>query len=128
MKKLIGMGLVAFGAAFMTGCVATALPPIDRRVTVAESLWYDVQVTDVRCARGGSDHLTFQANVVNLTSHELWLDWKVVWLDADGIEIDSVVNTWQSMAIAPKDIRGMKGTAPHPNAADMRFYVRPVQR
>ena len=40
------------------------------------------------------------------------------------MEIDSVVSTWNDAAIQPYDIKGLKGTAPRTNAADMRFYVR----
>lgn len=127
MKKLFGIGMLALGA-LCAGCVATSAYPPDRRVTVAENITGDVYVTDVRCAKGAGDHLTFQANVVNLTSRELGVDWKVVWLDGDGIEIDSIVSTWSSMALAPKDIRGLKGTAPRPDAADMRFYLRRTVR
>ncbi len=121
------MGMIALGATF-AGCVATQVYPVDRRVTIAENITGDVYVTDVRCTKGGSDHLTFQANVVNLTAREQWVDWKVVWLDAEGMEIDSIVSTWSNAAIAPKDIRGLKGTAPHPAAADMRFYLRRTVR
>lgn len=127
MRKLMGVGLLALGA-LCTGCVATHVQPVDRRVTIAENIAGDVYVSDVRCAKGTSDHLTFQANVVNLTSREQWVDWKVVWLDAAGMELDSIVGTWSSAAIAPKDIRALKGTAPRPDAADMRFYLRRTVR
>ena len=127
MRKLMGIGLLALGAV-CTGCVATHVQPVDRRVTIAENILDDVFVTDVRCAKGTSDHLTFQANVVNLTSREQWVDWKVVWLDAAGMELDSIVSTWSSAAIAPKVIRALKGTAPQPAAVDMRFYLRRTVR
>ncbi len=123
MKKMIAaFGLVA--AILVTGCVSTALPPMDRRVTIAEDLGTSVFVTDVRCAKGTSSYATFQANVVNNTSHDLGVEWKVVWLDANGITIDSLVSTWNSMMLSPKAISALKGTAPRPDAADMIFYVR----
>lgn len=124
MKRM--MMLCAFAALCVSfcGCVSTPYPPPDRRVTIAENISGDIVISDVRCTKGRSDHYTFQANVVNVTSHELWLDWKVVWLNAEGMEIDSIVNTWNSAAIAPKDIRALTGTAPLPEAVDMRFYVR----
>lgn len=127
MKKMLVYGAVALCAAF-AGCVSTPYPPIDRRVTIAENISGDIVVSDVRCTKGKTDHFTFQANVVNVTSHELWLDWKVVWLNAEGMEIDSIVSTWSSAAIAPKDIKALTGTAPHPDAVDMRFYVRRTVR
>lgn len=111
-------------AAISCGCVATNLPPADRRVTIAEDLGTDVFVTDVRCAKGGGSYATFQANVVNNTSHDLGVEYKVVWLDSDGVTIDSLVSTWNKVVLAPKDVQALKGTAPRPAAADMLFYVR----
>ena len=123
MKKLM-MLMLAAAAAFMTGCVATPVPPMDTRVTIAPDLGHKLYVTDVRCTKGSSDFLTLQVNAVNNTDPELRVQWKVVWLDPEGIEIDSVVSSWNSLALQPFEIRGLKGTAPTTNAADMRFYAR----
>ena len=116
--------LVSVLAGLVVGCVSTNVPPMDRRVTIAEDLGTSVYVTDVRCAKGASSYATFQANVVNNTSHDLGVEYKVVWLDADGITIDSLVSTWNKIMLAPKDIQALKATAPRPDAADMLFYVR----
>jgi len=123
MKVLMAIAGIA-AAILTTGCVATSLPPVDRRVTIAEDLGTSVFVTDVRCAKGTSSYATFQANVVNNTSYDLGVEWKVVWLDADGVAIDSLVSTWNKIMLPPKDIQALKGTAPRPDAADMLFYVR----
>ncbi len=127
MKRLLAMlGMAA--ALVLTGCVSAPLPPMDRRVTLAENLGCDLYVTDVRCAKGTSAHCTFQANVVNNTSRELWVEWRVAWLDANGIEIDADSLVWSSVAVAPKEVRALQDVAPRPDAADMRFYVRRMRR
>lgn len=118
------MATVCCASVFMSGCVATNIPPMDRRVTIAADLGTKVYVTDVRCAKGKSDYSTFQANVVNNTSRDLGVEWRVVWLDEDGITIDSLVSTWDKVMLAPNDIQALKVTAPRTDAADMRFYVR----
>ena len=123
MKKLfVVLGLAA--AALLTGCVATNLPPMDRRITIAEDLGCDVFVTDVRCAKGNSSYATFQANVVNNTWGDLGVEWKVVWLDADGVAIDSIVSTWNKLMLPARDVQALKNTAPRMDAVDMLFYVR----
>lgn len=122
MKMIAPLLIVA--ASLVGGCVSNPVPPMDRRVTLAEDLGEDIYVTDVRCTRGRSDYYTFQANVVNNTHSNRGVEWKVQWLDADGIEIDSVVSSWKSIVIPPNDIKGLKGTAPNRDAADMRLYVR----
>lgn len=123
MRKLY-MPIFAAIAAIMTGCVSTPIPPMDTRVTIAPNLGQKMYVTDVRCAKGNSDFLTLQVNAVNNTRSELRVQWKVVWLDSDGMEIDSLVSSWNSLALQPHEIRGLKGTAPRVDAADMRFYAR----
>lgn len=126
MKKLM-MIILAAGASALIGCISSPVPPMDSRVTIAPNLGAKLYVTDVRCAKGTSQYLTFQANVVNNTDSELRVQWKVQWLDPDGMEIDSLVSSWNSVAIQPFDIKGLKGTAPRANAADMRFYVREME-
>ena len=111
-------------AILLSGCVATNVPPPDRRVTIAEDLGTKVYITDIRCAKGASDYATFQANVVNNTSSDLPVEWKVVWLDVDGVAIDSLVSSWNKLMLAPNDIVGLKNTAPKVDAADMLFYLR----
>lgn len=118
------LALAALGAAAMCGCVATNVPPPDRRVTIAEDLGTSVFITDIRCAKGAGDYATLQANVVNNTSRDLGVEWKVVWLDAEGVAIDSIVSTWNKLMLAPKDVVALKNTAPRADAADMMFYVR----
>lgn len=111
-------------AILLSGCVATNVPPPDRRVTVAEDIGTKVYITDIRCAKGASDYATFQANIVNNTSSDFAVEWKVVWLDADGVTIDSLVSSWNKLMLAPNDIVGLKNTAPTVDAADMLFYLR----
>jgi len=122
MKSLIAFAAVA--VLCFSGCVSNPIPPADRRVTVAEDLGTDVYVTDVRCVKTAGGYLTFQANVVNNAGGDLGVEWKVQWLDADGLEMESVVSSWNKVMIAAKDIKGLQGTAPSQTAADMRFYVR----
>lgn len=108
----------------MSGCVSTHTPPPDRRVTIASELGDDLWITDIKCAKMASDHYVFQANVVNNTRSILMLQYRLAWLDANGIEIPSVQGRWQRFSVAPKDIGGLRAVAPTPNAVDFRFYVK----
>jgi len=124
-KKLI-MSLAA--AVAFAGCVATNVPPVDRRVTIAPDLGTSVYITDVRCVKGSTGIYAFQANMVNNTSSDLAVDWKLSWLDADGVEIDSAVSTWRSRMLQPFEVCALKGSAPTSAAVDMMFYVRKARR
>ena len=124
MRKSVKTMMIGVASAVLAGCVSTPMPPQDTRVTVAEDVRRDLYVTDVRCSKGNGEFYVFQANVVNNSRQELALEYKVQWLDRDGIAIDSIVSGWQKALVAAKDIRGLKATAPRRDAADMRFYVR----
>lgn len=124
MKKLVGIVMAGVASVVLTGCVSAPLPPLDTRVTVAEDVRRDLYVTDVRCSKGNGEFYVFQANVVNNSRTDIALEYKVQWLDRDGIAIDSIVSGWQKALVAAKEIRGLKATAPRRDAADMRFYVR----
>ncbi len=120
---------VAALALFGAGCASTPYYPMDTRVTVAENLGRDIYVRDARCAKiQGSAFATFQATVVNVSHHTVNVEWKVEWMDASGFAIEGLVSTWQRAAIAPMDHCALKGVAPHPDAVDMRFYVRRLTR
>ena len=114
-------------AGLMVGCVATYVPPMDRRVTIAENLGTSLFVTDVRCVKGSSQFYTFQANVVNNLAHELWVEYKVVWVDANGMAIEPNA-VWRQTALMPKEVKALQATAPRPDAVDMLFYVRRMVR
>ena len=121
MKKLAFALLAAYAAA-LTGC--STLPPEDTRVTIAADVAGDVVVSDIRCPRNQAGFLTFQANVVNVRSGDRGVEWKVAWLDADGVEIGTLLSSWNKAMLAPNEIKGLKATAPRPDAADARFYLR----
>ena len=120
MKKLLIAALAVAG--LFSGC--STLPPADMRVTIAADVAGDIVISDIRCPRNQAGFLTFQANVVNVRSGDRGVEWKVVWLDADGVEVDSLVSSWNKVMLAPNEIKGLKATAPRADAADARFYVR----
>lgn len=133
MNKL-ALALLSASAAALSGCIAppqisaAGAAPADTRVTVAPNLYGDVVVTDVRCVKGASGILTFQANVVNNCASPLAVEWRVQWLDQNGVEIDSLVSSWNARMLHPHDVCGLKGTAPGADAADMRIYVRKCKK
>lgn len=120
-RRLMMFGLLA---SCFAGCVSYHTPPLDRRVTVAPEMGTAIWVTDVRLSRVGSQQSTLQANVVNNTDGVVRMKYKVVWLDGTGTEINSVVSTWLPISAAPRDVVGLKSTAPSPMAVDFRLFVQ----
>ena len=113
------------GMLALAGCVSRApVPPCDTRVTLAPNVQDDVYVADVRAVRNAAGFMTMQADVVNCTGRPRAVDWKTVWLDGEGVEIDTLLSTWDGLMLNPQEIRGLKSTAPNPGAADFRLYLR----
>ena len=133
MKKTM-LAALAGAAIVLAGCISPPQNNIDRnapadsRVTVAPDIGGDIVVTDVRCAKGSGSCLVFQANIANACGCALPAEWRVQWLDADGIEIDSTVSTWSARMLQPYELCALKATAPTAAAADMRFYVRRMKQ
>jgi len=127
-KGFFSLGMLAVAVltlAFLgTGCVVSPVRYSDSRVTVASELGRKVWVTDVRLLPGEGSHRTLQVNVVNSTRDVTRLEYKVVWMDATGLEIPSVVSTWQADSLSGLEIRNLRATAPSPQAVDFRFYVK----
>jgi uncharacterized protein YcfL len=118
---MISLFVISIGM-FLYGCSTVRV--YDKRIIVSEDIESDIHVVDVRCVKSNSNYNTIQANVKNLTSAELPLQWKVVWFDINGIEIDSITSTWNDYAIQPGDIKALKHTAPSLDAIDARIYIR----
>lgn len=110
-------------AVMACGCVSQR-PAGDCRVTVAPDLGDEVQVADVRLQKGQSLHYTMQANVVNNSASLVSVEYKTVWLDAEGVEIPTVMSDWARSSIRPRDIVALQSTAPDESAVDFRFYVK----
>ena len=127
MKKLCFLAITLL--MFMgIGCVHNPVPPVDARVTLAPGIGSSVYVTSVRCTRNQAGYCLFQANVVNNSRKIARVEYKVQWLDEAGMEIESVVSTWQNMAIQPGEIKGLSAVAAGKEAVDFRFYLRPFRR
>ena len=125
MNKQAVVSVIAL-AAVLAGCrdkgasstqapemVANAVPMVEVAGAVRENVPQDAVYSS-----------TVQANAVNNTAGDYAVEWKVVWLDADGLAIDSVVSTWNKRMIAAKDVVGLTSTAPCREAVDMMFYLR----
>lgn len=122
MRRLFAIATMVVAAAALSGC--STPPPVDKRVTVAADVADDVVVRDIRSPRNQSGFLTFQANVENVRSGDRGVEWKVAWLDADGIEIETLLSSWNKAMLGPNEVKGLRATAPRPDAADMHFYIR----
>ena len=128
----VHMGLLAGCLGVLAvGCTSSAVStahPVDCRVTIAADLADDMTVAGLRCVRNPGGYLEMQANVVNNLANDRGIEWRIVWLDANGIELPSAVSNWTKRMVAPKDFAEVKCVASSLQAVDFRFHLRRLRR
>ena len=122
--KVYWLGVVALACLIQSGCVATQVSPVDRRVTIAPDITGSIVITDIKMAKPNSDGYVLQANVVNNLGSIVKLKYRVVWLDSAGIEVPSTNAYWADLSISPRDIQGLRAVAPSQGAVDFRLHVK----
>ncbi|MBR4170252.1 MAG: YcfL family protein [Kiritimatiellae bacterium] len=123
-KEFIRGLLVVGTAGTLAGCLSPLQnPPLDPRIIVADNIKGQLVVNDVRVAPGLSDHLTIQATVQNVTRSVLPFKYRVIWVDDDGIQFDSLVSSWQFASIMPQGITSFKVTSPRADVRNFRLYI-----
>ena len=126
MKKfLLSVSLLML---LVSGCAHNPIPQADARVKLVGGLGSSVYVSDVLCVRNQAGYCLLQANMVNNSKKQARVEYKVQWLDGTGMEIESLVSTWQMIAVQPGEIKGLSAVAPNKEASDFRFYARPFGR
>ena len=125
MKRMMLFSLLA-AVCLLAGCGSTKVQ--DPRIIIDGSVSRYIDVDNVRCFKNESGFPVFYADVTSLYRKELAIEWKVQWLDANGIEIESAVSTWQKNAIASHDIKGIRNVAPSKEAVTMRVYIRKLNK
>ncbi len=71
----------------------SALPEL-KRVYMSSSLSKSLNVVSINQAKANEDLLKIQVNLENLTKQALNLNYKIEWMDADGIVINDSSAVW----------------------------------
>ncbi len=96
--------------------------PIYKRVVVNNtSLGRDIGVIDTRVAQAG-DILQAGVTLESKTGSTLALQYKFVWIDAKGFEVNPDTGTWKPLTLYGRETRQLQGVAP--NAAAIEFMLK----
>jgi len=127
MKKMTAFFCIVccLSALFLSACAST---PKDPRVSFGPGIGSDLTVYGINFSRNGANYPTCQLNIRNNTAYPYPIEWKTAWLDEGGMECDGVTNTWQKIAIQPREVKGVKNTSMSTQAKDVRIYIRKMQR
>lgn len=121
MKK--SLALIPVLALAMAGC-ATSRVEADPRVAIDPSASSLVEVLTVDYGESKTGSPTVTAAVRNKTSSVRRLEWRIVWIDANGRPDDSLLAAWKRFTLDPREIADLHSTSPRPDASGFRFEVR----
>ena len=118
--KIVGIALFLM---LLVSCAS--LPPVDSRITMTDGLQRKIAVTNlVFTDETAAGLYVIQADFENLTSKELPLEWKVQWLNDQGLEVETLMASWRKVTLAAHETKGMKAIAPTMDAVQWRMLVR----
>lgn len=112
-----------------TGCISSASTTVEKSggtyKVVANSMILNnhFKVTE-RNFRRVNGFAEAQVRGYNASKKDIQLEYRFVWLDADGFELDSESTPWKPLALAAKQEAFMTDIRPIPEATDFLLAVR----
>lgn len=131
--RITSLILAGWIAAGMAGCISSAHTQVEKRgaeytVTV-NSLILDnhIRVTE-RSIRRANGLLEAQVRGQNVSEKDVQFEYRYIWLDKDGVAMDTEVSTWKPLALHAKETAFMTGVSSSPEATDFLMSVRFVHQ
>jgi uncharacterized protein YcfL len=130
---MYGIPGVVLAMALMGGCLSSAPTTVEKQGSeykvIANSLLLNNHIRVVeRSTRLVNGLLEAQVRGLNLKGRDVQFEYRFVWLDKDGIRLDTEMTTWKPLALHAKEVAYMAGLAPSPEAADFLMAVRFAQQ
>ncbi len=131
--RFYGMLGVVLALALGGGCVSSAPTTVEKQGSeyrvVANSLLLNNHIRVVeRSTRLRNGLLEAQVRGQNVKNKDIQFEYRYVWLDQDGIRIDTQMTVWKPLALHAKEVAMMNGIAPTPEATDFLMAVRFAQQ
>ncbi len=143
MKNKISLFLVSFSLfILLSGCGTTnpvhqttkkdpsdtsSIPDL-KRVFMDGGLERDVEVVSINQGKVNQNLLRIQVNLKNLTKKSMNLNYKVEWMDQDGIVIEDSSATWLSLYVRGAEIVAVQSVATSPNAKNFWLKLQRAKR
>ncbi|NCC60132.1 MAG: DUF1425 domain-containing protein [Verrucomicrobiae bacterium] len=124
--SIAGAILIAVMAA---GCISSAPTTVEKSggeyKVIANSMLLNNHIRVLeRSTRRVNGLLEAQVRGLNIKGKDVQFEYRFVWLDQDGIRLDTEMTTWKPLALHAKEVAFMTGIAPTPEATDFLMAVR----
>lgn len=127
--KIHGILIVTLAAAMAGGCMSSAPTTVEKQgaeyEVIANSLLLNNHIRIVeRSTRLVNGLLEAQIRGQNVKNKDIQFEYRFVWLDSDGIRLDTGMSIWKPLALHAKETAMMSAVAPTPEATDFLMAVR----
>ena len=143
MKSVFFTLLIVFNALiFLIGCGTTnpvhqttkenptdtsPIPEL-KRVFMDGGLEKDIEVISINQSLANEDLLRIQVNLKNQTKKPMNLNYKVEWMDQDGIVLNDASATWLPLYVRGAEIVAVQSVATSPNAKNFWLKLQRAKR
>ena len=106
----------------------SSLLPELKRVFMDGGLEKDVQVVSINQGKVSEDLLRIQVNLKNLTKKSMNLNYKIEWMDQDGLVINDSSATWSPVYVRGAEIVAIKSVASSPTVQNFWLKLQRAKR
>jgi uncharacterized protein YcfL len=106
----------------------SSLLPELKRVFMDGGLEKDVQVVSINQGKASEDLLRIQVNLKNLTKKSMNLNYKIEWMDQDGLVINDSSATWLPVYVRGAEIVAIKSVASSPTVQNFWLKLQRAKR
>lgn len=111
--------------AFLTGCAT--IEHTDPRVKIDPAVGRKICVSGATAVPTEAGYRNFRATIHNDYASERAVEWRVIWLDEDQVELEMAASGWNKIMVPASGSVTVKSTATRPEARDFRFHLRKLK-
>ncbi|MBU1054132.1 MAG: YcfL family protein [Proteobacteria bacterium] len=102
-----------------------ATKPVDPRINIIGNfLVTDISITDVSSVINNSGFMEIQVVGINKTAFYKQFEYKIEWLDNNGLKISTIMSRWTTFPAYEKSEFRFKAVAPKKTATNYRILIR----
>ena len=118
---LIGTAL----ASTLGGCCASGLK--DSRVSISPEIDGDIKLRGLTAGRADNGHVMVDAEIGNCERHVEQFQYRVTWIDSNGLAVDSLNSNWTAATLSPKGTERLRLVSPVASAENFKLELIDVE-
>ncbi|MEM1071904.1 MAG: YcfL family protein [Planctomycetota bacterium] len=109
-RRLASIGFAGIVAATLGGCCASGMK--DSRVSISPEIDGDIKLRSLNAGVGPGGRQLVEAEIGNCERHPEQFQYRVTWLDADGLTLPMSSAEWTTETLAAKNTQRLRLIAP----------------